>query len=242
MQQHREPIFNVAGSVVGVLAVLIGLHIALWLMPEDSGRWATLALAFIPARLSGYAAELPGGELASVTSFFTHMLVHADATHLLFNSAWMLAFGGAIARRLDGPRFIAFALLCGLAGALLFLVFNLDRAVPMVGASGAISGLMGGVFRYMFNVGGAGGLWQLRNDPRSIPTMPLTQALTDRRVLLSIGIWIAVNLLALLGLGGVGSGGGIAWEAHIGGFLFGFLTFAAFEPGPTARVDRPTFH
>lgn len=227
--QQSEPIFNVPATVVGALALIIAVHIWLSLLPEDDGLWWTLALAFIPARLAGYAAELPGGTSATLTQFVTHMLVHADTTHLILNSAWLLAFGGAIAQRIGGVRFIAFTLFCGLAGAMGYLAFNLGQPATVVGASGAISGLMGGVFRFLFNAGGAAGLWRLRHAPRSIPSMTLRQALTDRRCLMAIAVWIGVNLLALLGLGGATSGGGIAWEAHIGGFLAGFFTFGVFE-------------
>lgn len=237
---EREPMFNVPGSVLGALAVLAGVHLLLGLLDEERALWWTVALAFIPGRFVGtLAAELPGGTTATWTSFVTHMLVHADLTHLLFNGAWLLAFGGAVAQRIGGARCIAFALFCGIVGAATFLAVNYGRMAPMVGASGAISGLMGGVFRFLFNAEGAGGLWQLRNAPRSIPTMPLGQALTDQRVLVAIGIWIALNFVALLGIGGVSSSGGIAWEAHIGGFLAGFLTFHWFE-GATPRSAEGT--
>lgn len=235
---HHQPIFNVPGAVVGALAVIVAVHVGLDLLPEPDGEWWTLALAFIPARLTGQAASLPGGTLATFASFLTHMLVHGDATHLIVNGAWLLAFGGAVAHRIGGARFIAFGLVCGVAAALAFFGFNYGKVAPVVGASGAISGLMGGIFRFLFNAGrGASGLRRLQQAPKSIPTMPLMQALTDRRVLLAIAIWIGANFLALLGLGGVTSGGGIAWEAHIGGFLFGFLTFAAFEEKSASRGD-----
>ena len=234
--QQREPMFNVPATVLGALAVLIAVHAVLAVLPEDTGVWWTLALAFIPARLAGFAADIPGGALATWTSFVTHMLVHADLTHLAFNSAWLLAFGGAIAQRVGGPRFLAFALFCGIVGATMFLALNYGRIAPVVGASGAISGLMGGVFRFLFNADGSLGLWQLRNAPRSIPTMPLGQALRDRRVLTAIAIWIALNFVALLGIGSVTPSGGIAWEAHIGRFLAGFLAFSWFEGGPPKEV------
>ena len=82
--QSHEPIFNVPGAVLAVLAVICGLHAwrTLVLSPEADLN-TVLALAFIPARLSGHASALPGGELATVTSFVTHMLLHVDTPHLL---------------------------------------------------------------------------------------------------------------------------------------------------------------
>ncbi len=236
MPQPHEPIFNVPAAVAGALLIIVAVHIGLDLLPPADGEWWTLALAFIPTRLTGQAANLPGGSLATLTSFVTHMLVHGDATHLILNALWLLAFGGAITHRIGGARFIALSLVCGIAGAVAFLIANFDEMVPVVGASGAISGLLGGIFRFLFNArGGASGLRQMQHAPKSIPTMPLRQALTDRRVLLAIAVWLAANVLALLGLGGVTSGGGIAWEAHIGGFLAGFLTFGFFEGKVTAQ-------
>ena len=67
--------------------------------------------------------------------------------HLLINSAWFLAFATPVARRIGPVRFLAFFLLCGVGGALLYLPFN---SAPMVGASGAISGLMGAAMRFLF--------------------------------------------------------------------------------------------
>ena len=245
---QREPIFNVHPAIVGTLALLAAVHLALALLPEPDWEWWTLALAFIPARYGGLAAELPGGATSSVTSFITHMLVHGDVFHLGFNSVWLLAFGGAVARRIGGLRCLLLAFACGIAGAVAFLVAHLGEAAPVIGASGAISGLMGGVFRFLFNVRGPVGLWQLGNAPRSIPTMPLARAIRDRRVLTAIAVWVAANFLALAGIGnpspGVESsaGGGIAWEAHLGGFFAGFLLFHLFEarhPGHEATDDRP---
>ena len=239
----REPIFNVHPAIVGTPALLAAVHLALALLPEPDWEWWTLALAFIPARYAGLAADIPGGTTSAVASFFTHMLVHGDITHLAFNSVWLLAFGGAIARRLGGTRCLLLAIACGIAGAFAFLVAHLGELAPVVGASGAISGLMGGVFRFLFNVSGPVGLWQLGNAPRSIPTMPLARALRDRRVLIAIGVWIAANFLALAGVGSpsgaaeTGSSGGIAWEAHIGGFFAGFLLFSLFEGTPSAGSE-----
>lgn len=239
---QREPIFNVPPSIVGTLALLACVHLALALLPEPDWEWWTLALAFIPARYAGLAADIPGGTTSAIASFFTHMLVHGDVTHLGFNSVWLLAFGGAIARRIGGVRCLVLAVTCGVAGAIAFMIAHLGELSPVVGASGAISGLMGGVFRFLFNVQGPVGFWQLGNAPRSIPTMPLTRALRDRRVLIAIAVWIAANFLALAGIGSPsgdvepGSSGGIAWEAHIGGFFAGFLLFTLFE-GPPQRHE-----
>lgn len=226
----REPIFNAPGAVLAVLAALVLVHAGLQMLSEDDGLTVLLAMAFIPARYAGLAAELPGGETAAYTSFFTHMLVHGDWAHLAINSAWLLAFGSVINKRIGGVRFILFALAGGLAGALAFLAVHPGLAAPMVGASGAIAALMGGVIRFLFTALERGQGYLLREQPALIPLMPLRQTLTDRRVLATSAVFLAINLLALVGFGGLGAeGGAIAWEAHLGGYVFGLLCFGLFD-------------
>lgn len=242
--ERREPIFNVPGAVVAVLAVLVGLHAIRQALPPDLDEWLVLTLAFIPARyVSGMAAQLPGGDWAAVTSFLTHMTVHADATHLMFNSAWLLAFGGAIGLRAGGARFLAFAIVTGVFGALTFLAFNVGLLAPVVGASGAVAGLMGGTMRFLFAGLDLGGVVVLRDHPTAIPLMSLQETLRDRRVQLTTAIWLLLNGLAVLGIGTGEGRGAIAWEAHIGGFLAGLLGFGWFDRRPRAEPAHPgTLH
>lgn len=240
--KNREPVFNVPG-VVSVLAVtMIAIHVLRQWVSEATDSWIVGAAAFIPARYAGYASEIPGGEPAMAWSFLTHMFLHGDIVHLTFNVAWLLAFGGAIAKRIDGPRFLLFSALAGVSGALLFLVLNPGLAAPVVGASGAISGMMGGVMRYLFSAIDGGGIAQLRDHPKSVPLMTLKQTLTDRRVLLATAIWLIMNAAAVYGIGTGGASGPIAWEAHIGGFVFGLLCFGWFDfANAKSSTSQPTF-
>ena len=109
---------------------------------------------------------------------------------------------------------------------------------PMVGASGAISGLMGATMRFLFSAFDAEGLRALRENPEGVPLMTLARALTDRRVLTVTGAFILANILAVLGLGGV-STGGIAWEAHMGGYFAGLLAFGFFDRTTSVRSPEP---
>lgn len=227
--RSREPIFNVPPSVLGVLALLVGVHVVRALLPDGESNWLTLALAFIPARYAGAAADLPGGETAAVTSFATHMLVHGDLTHLLINSAWLLAFGGAVANRAGGLRFLLLSLVTGIAGAALFLALNWGLEAPMVGASGAVSGLMGATMRFLFSAIDRGGLWRLRDAPETVRRMTLMETLRDSRAVTAIVVWLGLNALTTFGVGALGWEGGIAWEAHVGGFLVGLTAFALFD-------------
>jgi membrane associated rhomboid family serine protease len=238
--RHHQPIFNVPNAVLALIAIFVVVHLVRQILPAAEEEWLTVALAFVPARYAGYAAELPGGEIASTTSFLTHMLVHGDVAHLMFNSAWFLAFGGAIALRIGGARFLAFTAFTGIAGALTFLLFHFGELVPVVGASGAVSGMMGGVMRFLFSAIDHHSFSALRDAPRSVPLMSLRQSLTDKRIIAVTAIWLLFNALSVLGIPGIESGGGIAWEAHVGGYAAGFLCFGFFDK--PARTNKPRLH
>ncbi len=235
---RREPVFNVPGVVVFLVAAFASIHAARAMMPEPASDWWTLALALIPIRFEGHAGELPGGAPAVWTSLVTHMFVHGDIVHLAVNAGAILAFGGAVAQRTGGLLFLAFSLVCGLAGAGLFVALNPGGTDPMIGASGAISGLCGATFRFMFAAMDTGGLWRLREEPREVPLMSLAQALSDRRVVVVSLTWIGINLLAIVGVGNLNTDGGVAWQAHIGGFVAGFLLFGLFDPIARAKDYR----
>jgi membrane associated rhomboid family serine protease len=223
LSQHQR-IFNVPTVVVWLLAGFVAVHVVRRLLPLGQEQWWLAALAFIPARLSN-PAVFPGGGIAAVTSFVTHLFVHGDVTHLLINSAWLLAFGSPVARRTDVVRFLAFFLLCGVAGALCFYLLNGPLPMLVVGASGAISGLMGAAFRFLFaNEPGAARFGE------TAPITPLADTLRDRRVLMAVGAWTLINIVLAYGAGGlIADAAGIAWEAHLGGFYMGLLTYGFFD-------------
>lgn len=225
----EEPIFNVPKCVVAVLAVLVLVHVGRNLLPADEDLWFVLATAFIPGRYGPIGYELPGGETALFTSPVTHMLVHGDWMHLSLNSAWLLVFGGAIAERTGTLRFLLFSLACGLAGALAFYLANPGLLQPMIGASGAISGLMGGTLRFLFPALDSGGFRRLREAPRSVRLMSLGETLTDRRILITSAILIVLNALTIIGFGAAQNSAGIAWEAHLGGYVLGLFTYGLFD-------------
>jgi membrane associated rhomboid family serine protease len=230
---ERQPIFNAPGVVLAVLGALVAVFLALdpeWgLLPDETRARLFVLLAFLPDRLGGGAGALPGGRLAAATQFVTHVFVHGDFSHLAINAACLLAIGTPVARRLGPVRFLVFFFLCGFGGALLYLALN---AAPMVGASGAISGVMGGALRLL-----VGPLTDGRPEPlagkvarAALPS--LRESLTDRRILVAVGAWIVLNVAAAYALPEVLDGVSIAWDAHVGGFFTGLLTFGLFDPGP----------
>ena len=225
-----EPILNVPRGVILAAALMAAIQLVRGLLPDDVDLTLLLMLAFIPARYSGAALQLPGGYLTCITSFVTYVVVHAGWVHLLVNVLWMLAFGSAVARRVGNGKFVVFSMLCGVAGAFTHLAFHFGDMAPVVGASAAISGQMAGALRFIFKVKPTTG----RRQPDFIgaPLMSLKDTWRDHRILVFLVVWVAIN--AYFGLSAVriaGQEGGIAWEAHIGGFLCGLLTFGLFDKG-----------
>jgi membrane associated rhomboid family serine protease len=227
--QDREPIFNVPASVTIMIGALILVHVSRSFLSIEDDVWFVIAMAFVPARYAGEAGLLPGAPWAAQTSFLTHMVVHGDWLHLAANCAWLLAFGGALAARIGGFRFVAFTIFCGLAAILFFWMLNLGARVPVIGASGAVSGMMAGVFRFFFSAMQDGGFAQLRTEPASVRRMGVGEALTNPQLLIAIAAFLAINLIFGYGGAQLSDGNGIAWEAHIGGFIAGLLMFGFFD-------------
>lgn len=246
MSAPNQPLFNVPGSVLAVIALLVAIHAVRFFMPADLDNWFVVASAFVPSRYAGDMQLLPGGLVSAVLSPVTYQLVHGNLTHLLFNGLWLLAFGGAIAMRVGTRRFLAFTLFAGIVSAAIYLAFHWGARTPVIGASGAVAGLMGGTMRFLFSALDSGGIWRLREAPRSVALMPLKVALTDKRVLVATAILVGINLLTFAGVDSAGvDAASIAWEAHIGGYLAGLLTFGFFD-GPKPKRPHlrpvPTLH
>lgn len=235
---REPPAFNVPTVVIGLIGALVGVHVILQFMdPAEQNRliaYFALSPARYGATLDGDYIPLPGGLAVDLVGFVSHLFLHANWTHLIFNSIWLLVFGSPVARRIGAIRFLLFFLVCGIIGGITHVSLHAGELAFVVGASGAISGLMGGAARFVFLAGGPLGLMAAR-DP-SLPGAPsahatIVQSLTDRRTLIFVGVWIGINLV--FGLSGFTLSGetvSIAWEAHMGGFLAGLLLFGLFDP------------
>lgn len=182
-------------------AVLAAALIALFLLYLPAGGMLDLALSSETVR-EGRVATL-----------FTHMAAHGGLGHLWMNVGALLVLSRILVRRVGiGARAllacVALLILSGLAGASVFLAINPYGTVPMLGASGAICGLLG---------------FADRLDPESRALVPLSSA-RIRRALIHFAKWNVVLFLALYVLVWMlGGTGGLAWEAHLGGFAVGLL-------------------
>lgn len=258
---RREPIFNLPGIVLAVLACLIGIHLVrLYGLTDAADSRLLRALAFVPGQFTfafdpdAVAAELTrlaqarDRERLMVGQFFlgsgqpqywsvvTYSLLHADWTHLAVNGLWLTAFGAPVARRLGAARFLALFAVSSITGALAHYVMHPVDLTPVIGASASVSGLTAAALRFVFQPGAPLGAqsWYGPLPPDAAvrqPALGLGAAIRDRRVLQFAGIWFAVNLAVGLLAAPLGiSDYSVAWEAHIGGFLGGFILFALFDP------------
>lgn len=227
---QRSPAVSLPPAVLWLSAFLILVHVVRLGMSAAADEWTLLAFAFIPARYAEGGAMLPGGEAARLWSLISYAFLHADFLHLFVNVIWMASFGGALARRFGTMRFLMLAAAAAVAGAALHYVLHPRELTLVIGASGAVSGMMAAAARFAFAPGGP---LSRGASPRSfsVPAEPLTAIFTNRRTLAFVLVWFAVNLLFGL-TGGVIAGvdGPIAWEAHIGGFLAGLLLFPLLDP------------
>jgi membrane associated rhomboid family serine protease len=227
---ERTRAINLPPVVLWLSVALIAVHVARQLVSARTDEWVVLAFAFIPSRYGADVAFLPGGLAARFWTPVTYAFLHADWVHLFVNVIWMASFGGALARRFGAVRFLVLSLVSAIAAVGLHYVLHANDQALVIGASGAVSGMMAGTARFAFSPNGplAGG----RNAAAfRVPAEPLSSAFRNRRVLGFVVIWFAVNLL--FGFAGglvAGVSGPIAWEAHIGGFLAGLFCFPLLDP------------
>jgi membrane associated rhomboid family serine protease len=177
---------------------------------------AIYAYGLIPGVLLGDARLPP--ELAVVPAWltvFTSMFLHGGWMHLIGNLLYLWIFADNVEDRFGHGRFVVFYALCGVAAAMAQALPDPDSQIPMVGASGAISGVLG-AYLLMF--------------PRAhvlvlLPLGPLSQ-LVRLPAPLVLGLWFAMQLLSELL---APPGAGVAFRAHIGGFVAGLLLLPVFR-------------
>jgi membrane associated rhomboid family serine protease len=236
---ERARAINLPPVVLWLSVALIGVHATRQFMGQANDEWVLLTFAFIPLRYGSPMGLLPGGEAAWFWSPVTYAFLHADWVHLFVNVIWMASFGGALARRFGSLRFLLLSLVSAIAAvALHYALHSTDEGI-VIGASGAVSGMMAGTARFAFSPHGplAGGRGQAAFN---VPAQPFFAAARNGRVIAFVLVWFAINVLFGLAGGMVaGISGPIAWEAHIGGFLAGLLAFPLLDPVRTGEGNPP---
>lgn len=211
----RQPIFRAPPVVLWLIAGLAAAHAARVLQPIARANALVFQYGLVPAPYSPAYLQSRIANAGSVWDqalpFVSYMAVHGDWTHLTINCLWLLAFGPVVARRFGASLFLGFFVVCGVAAAVTYIAFNWGSESPVVGASGAISGLMAAAIR-------------MRPGPA-----PLV-SLWSRPVLMFTLVWSVINLVTgVTGLGMVTQGVAVAWQAHLGGFLAGLLLVGPFD-------------
>ncbi|WP_201863527.1 rhomboid family intramembrane serine protease [Microvirga soli] len=255
----REPILNLPAVITLCLVALIGIHAARLLLSDESDFMMIIDWSVIPARWSvafgGVQVEdvmrslregvpedtitplmalaqfvLESGEGKPWTAL-SYAVLHGSWAHVLINGVWLAAFGTPIVRRCGAGRFFILSAASAIAGAVLYTVMNPLQVLPMIGASGAVSGLMAAASWFMFAP--ASWHWEGRlTQPHERPRETLGHMIRNRQVLIFLGIWFVANyVFAVVEPLGV-TDASIAWEAHLGGFLAGLALFPLIDPLP----------
>lgn len=197
---------------IGIELILQGADHGLW----GTQRWRALTYqfgAFWPGLLVGWR---PNFSAQPVAMFATYAFLHGGLLHLAVNMITLFSLGGATIAQVGQRRFLAIYVLSTLLGGVFFALLSHSGFRPMVGASGALFGLAGALVT-----------WNIIHTLKSDPGIWIAAA----SILWPIGILVLLNVLMY-----VGTGGTVAWETHLGGFLGG-AGLALFLRSPPARSD-----
>ena len=172
-------------------------------------------------------ARLDWGNPATLYPILTHMFVHSGWLHILSNMWILFIFGDNVEDRLGAGRYFFFYLLGGIAAALMQVFIDPTSRIPAIGASGAIAAVLGAYF-----------LFYPRAKVTTLILLIIIPWFVDIPAFVFIGIWFVLQLfsgLAVLSTPSSLNAGGVAWWAHIGGFLFGLLLARPFLIGRQIR-------
>ena len=218
---RRFPIVTVVLIVINV-----AIYVMQFLLPREAGELLVFRYGAIPADVLGNRSAEPLGPPAPVT-LITSMFLHGSPLHVGGNMLYLWIFGNNIEDRVGPFRFLVFYLLCGFGAHAAHIFTAPNSVIPTIGASGAIAGVLGA---YIL----------LYPHARVLTLVPLgffTRMIWVPAVFV-LGLWIVVQILnGLPSLGGEAAAG-IAWFAHIGGFLAGMLFIWPFLVGREAPPAR----
>ena len=219
---QRAPIITWALIVACVLVFLWQLSLG------RLGDQMIFALGVIPATLFGYAALPP--ELALVppwTTIFTSMFLHGGWLHLIGNMLYLWIFGNNVEDSMTRPRFLIFYFVCGVAAALTQSLASPHSEVPMVGASGAIAGVLGSYL-----------IMHPRANVRVVIVIFFFIRIVNMPAMLVLGFWFIFQLLSGVAVP-TSEDGGVAFWAHIGGFVAGVVLTPLFKRREVALLEAP---
>lgn len=169
--------------------------------------------------IPGTYYAFPEALLPFPLTLFSSMFVHGGFTHIGSNMLYLWIFGNNVEDAMGRVRFVFFYLICGVAATLVHVIADPDSTVPMIGASGAIAGVLGAYFV----------LYPQARVKTLVILIIFIQIVHIPAVLL-LGFWLLMQIM------NVGGGGGVAWYAHIGGFLAGMFLIRHFVRERPRRI------
>jgi membrane associated rhomboid family serine protease len=194
---------------------LIALNILFFFVELAGGEAFIEKWAFVPTRFLA-------NPVGDVLTIFSSMFMHAGWVHLGGNMLYLWIFGDNVEDRFGHIKFIIFYLLCGIAATFAQLVFSLGSNVPNLGASGAIAGVLG-AYILMFPQG----------KIRVLQGMGVIQV----SALIVIGLWIGLQFFSsVASISNTTTTGGVAYMAHVGGFIAGFILTFLFRGRTTPQL------
>jgi len=193
--------------------VLIGANVLAFFFELSLGTHLqsfVMVFGVVPERTIAILTREPGLLHYAVFPFFTSMFLHGGWLHLLGNMLYLYIFGDNVEDALGHVRYLLFYLACGVAASATHLALNLDSAVPTVGASGAIAGVLGAYFL-------------LYPKARVVTLLPLFIfiQIIEIPAFLFLGFWFLLQFISGTAASASQNAGGVAWWAHIGGFAAG---------------------
>lgn len=208
--RHRTPVVTYA---------LLALNVLVFLLEMTLGDAFIVEWSFVPARF----VQNP---ILESTTIFSAMFMHASLVHLGGNMLYLWIFGDNVEDNFGHLKFIIFYLLSGIGATFLQFIFNPASNIPNLGASGAIAGVLG-AYLVMF--------------PGRRINVLVGRFITQMNALIVIGFWFVLQLFS--GLGSLDPSaadvGGVAYMAHIGGFIAGFVLSFIFRDSSRLRQISP---
>jgi membrane associated rhomboid family serine protease len=183
----------------------------------------------IPAKISLALAGQHYTMEQALFPLFTCMFLHGGILHILGNMWFLWIFGGNVEDRFGSLPYLAFYLVCGIGSGISQVLFSWGSHIPSIGASGAISGVLGAYIVFF-------------PQSRILTLVPLFIIFFLWRIpaIIFIGLWFAMQFLSGVSSLGQANVGGVAWWAHVGGFLLGMLIAGLANPSKRARTSSWT--
>lgn len=200
-----------------VTYILIVINILVFLLEVSAGEAFIEKWAFVPSRFS----QNPSGELSTI---FTSMFMHGGWLHLFGNMLYLWIFGDNVEDAFGSLKFLAFYLICGVGAVFSQMMIDPGSTLPNVGASGAIAGVLG-AYILLF--------------PRGSVRVLVGNTITALPALIVIGVWFLLQFMSQVNsLSSTQDGaGGVAYMAHIGGFIAGVVLTLVFRMAGPPRVN-----